>query len=95
MPTRAELLHDTRFQRVTAAIIADAVGRSAVELYGDLEELRLLKVRPAEVLLRKVVSRGAIRLQSQSDNVCVTSTTNKSAALVQATRGGRLMHSSC
>ena len=44
MPTRAELLHDTRFQRVTAAILAGAIGRSAVELYGDLEELRLLRV---------------------------------------------------
>ena len=44
MPTRAELLHDTRFQRVTAAILAGAVGRSAVDLYADLEELRGLKV---------------------------------------------------
>jgi hypothetical protein len=44
MPTRAELLNDTRFQRVTAAIIAGAIGRTAVELYGDLEELRTLRV---------------------------------------------------
>ncbi len=45
MPTRAELLHDTRFQRVTAAILAGAVGRSAVDLYADLEALRGLRVR--------------------------------------------------
>ena len=44
MPTRAELLHDTRFQRVTAAILAGAVGRTAVDLYCDLEQLRGLRV---------------------------------------------------
>ena len=33
-----------RCSQVTAAILAGAVGRSAVDLYADLEELRGLKV---------------------------------------------------
>ena len=55
MPRRAELLNDTRFQRVTAAIIAGAIGRTAVELYGDLEELRVLKVRLGAQELTKLI----------------------------------------
>lgn len=41
---RVQLLQDKRFMKVTAAILSGAVGKSAVELYGDLERLTVLKV---------------------------------------------------
>lgn len=44
---RAQLMRDKRFVKVTAAILAGAVGKSAVELYGDLEGLTALKVSTA------------------------------------------------
>lgn len=39
-----------RLERVTRAIIAGACGRTAVDLYGDLDRLRVLKVSPPPCL---------------------------------------------
>ncbi len=74
MPTRAELLHDTRFQRVTAAILAGAVGRSAVDLYADLEELRGLRVWVTYLPLYcplRALSQGSSGLREAGDSSCV------------------------